>query len=153
MKGLLIANKDKLARDTIAAKVASDDYRISTTDSVVNSLENILDKSVQVVLLSGVFDENYVAKFVPLLKKCNRHLAIILMTDEIPLELLRHIRKEGIFYHALQPAGADSWDEIREAIACAFETYQAQEKIGCGRFRLARVRGLLSTLCIGGPLL
>ena len=130
MNGLLIANKDQIAREQVARLFGQDDYQVTTADSVVNSLEGILDKSIQVVLLGGVFDEQQIAKFVPLLKKCNRNLSIILVSDEMPLELLRRIRKEGIFYHALRPVEDESWDEIRQAVSCAFENYHARQEVG-----------------------
>ncbi len=140
MNGLLIANKNLAAREQVAALFEGDGYEITTADSVVNSLEGIIDKSIQVVLLGGVFDEQQVAKFVPLLKKCNRNLSIILVSDEMPLELLRRIRKEGIFYHALKPVGDESWDEIRQAVGCAFENYHARQGVS-GRV----LRGKAST--------
>jgi len=134
MNGLLIANKDEAARDQMAGLFRADGYEVTCTDSVVNSLEGILDKSIQVVLLGGIFDEQQIAKFVPLLKKCNRNLSIILVSDEMPLELLRRIRKEGIFYHALKPVGDESWDEIRQAVSCAFENYETRQSVGRCRF-------------------
>ena len=130
MDGLLIANKDQTARNEMAELFRGEAYRIVTTDSVANALAGILDKSVQVVLLGGAFDEQFVAQFVPLLKKCNRNLSIILVTEEMPLELLRRIRQEGIFYHALKPAEHESWDEIRQAVACAFQNYHVQQGVG-----------------------
>lgn len=133
MNGLLIANKSQAAREQMASLFVADGYQVTTADSVVNSLEGILDKSIQVVLLGGVFDEQQVSKFVPLLKKCNRNLSIILVSDEMPLELLRRIRKEGIFYHALKPVADESWDEIRQAVSCAFENYHARQSVG-GKF-------------------
>ena len=130
MNGLLIANKDQVAREQMSNLFEGDGYQVVVADSVVNSLEGILDKSIQVVLLGGIFDEQQIAKFVPLLKKCNRNLAIVLVSDEMPLELLRRIRKEGIFYHALRPVGDESWDEIRQAVSCAFENYHARQDVG-----------------------
>lgn len=127
MNGLLIANKDQLAREQMASKFKDTDYQITTIDSVVNALERILDKSIQVVLLGGSLDEQHISKFVPLLKKCNRNLSIILISDEMPLELLRRIRKEGIFYHALKPAASEGWDEIRQVVNCAFENYHERQ--------------------------
>ncbi|HEY5674808.1 MAG TPA: hypothetical protein VIR78_13960 [Malonomonas sp.] len=126
MKGLLIANEDRQARDQLAGLFVADDYQVTTTDSVVNALEGILDKTIQVVVLGGDFDELHVAKLVPLLKKCNQYISIILISDEMPLNLLRRIRKEGIFYHALQPAGKEGREEIYQAVHCAFRNYQAR---------------------------
>lgn len=130
MNGLLIANKDQAAREQMADVFQHEGYLVETADSVLNSLEGILDKSIQVVVLGGIFDEQQIVKFVPLLKKCNRNLSIILVSDEMPLELLRRIRKEGIFYHALRPAANESWDEIRQVVGCAFENYHAHQNAG-----------------------
>jgi len=123
MQGLLIADENRSARDQLAALFSKDNCRVTTTDSVVNALEGILDKTIQVVVLAGTFDEMHVVKLVPLLKKCNQFLSIILVTDEIPLNLLRKIRKEGIFYHALTPGGAEGREEIYQAVQCAFKNY------------------------------
>lgn len=126
MQGLLIANEDRESRDRLAELFSADDVQVETTNSVVNGLEGIIDKSIQVVALGGDFDEAHVAKLVPLLKKCNRHLSIILISDEISIELLRRIRKEGIFYHALKPAGDEGREEIRQAVLSAFRNYEAR---------------------------
>jgi len=126
MQGLLIANEDCQSRDQLADLFVADDYQVTTTDTVVNALEGILNKTIQVVVLAGNFDETHVAKLVPLLKKCNQYISIILVSDEMPLNLLRRIRKEGIFYHALKPAGDEGREEIYQAVHCAFRTYQAR---------------------------
>jgi len=126
MHGLLIANEDREARDRLAELFDADEIEVETTDSVYSGLEGILNKTTQVVVLGGDFDETHVAKLVPLLKKCNRYLSIILISDEISLNLLRRIRKEGIFYHALPPAGDDGREEIRQAVHCAFRNFEAR---------------------------
>lgn len=125
MQGLLIANKNQDERDQLAGIFSDDDYRIEKTASVADGLEGILNKTTQVIVLAGDYDEQHIVKLVPLLKKCNRHLSIILVTDEIPINLLRRIRKEGIFYHALPPVGEAGREEIHQAVSCAFRTYQA----------------------------
>jgi predicted component of type VI protein secretion system len=58
---------------------------------------------------------------VRLLKQCNRQLSIILVSDEQSLPLVRTIREEGIFYHALKPADLNDTEELRLAVKCAFE--------------------------------
>ncbi len=135
MNGLLVANKDQIVREQMVNLFCKDGYQVTAVDSVVNSLEGILNKTIQVVLLGGVLDEQQISKFVPLLKKCNRNLSIILVSNEMPLELLRRIRKEGIFYHALKPVEDEGWDEIRQAVSCAFENYHARQGIGRKLFR------------------
>ena len=124
MRGLLIANKNIEARNKLANLFKNDDYQVVTTDSVANSLEAIINKEIQVVVLDGFYDEHNVAKLVPQLKKCNRNISIILVTDDMPLNLVKKIRQEGIFYHALRPTADDHFMEIQEAVVFAFKKYE-----------------------------
>lgn len=130
MEGLLIANENQQAREHLAALFSKDSCQVTTTDSVVNALEGILEKRIQVVVLAGNYDETHVAKLVPLLKKCNHYLSIILVSDQMPLNLLRKIRNQGIFYHALTPAGEDGCEEIYQVVHCAFKTYRERSHAG-----------------------
>jgi len=152
MQGLLIANEDRDARSQLAALFEQDGYQVTTTDSVVNALEGILNKTIQVVVLAGELNEAMVSKLVPLLKKCNQQLSIILVADEIPLNLLRRIRKEGIFYHALTPAGEDGQDEIYQAVHYAFRNYREHSRAARSTPNLAlslrNGKAILSTLLL-----
>jgi len=58
---------------------------------------------------------------VPLLKRCNRKLTIVLIADDTPLPLIRKVREEGIFYHALRPTEPEGEEEIRQVVKCAVE--------------------------------
>jgi hypothetical protein len=77
-------------------------------------------------LLSSYFDELTADKLIPLLKKCNRHLNIILITESLSLPILRNLRREGIFYHSLKPAKPEDQEELRQAVHCAFENITRQ---------------------------
>ena len=96
-------------------------YNVIVTNSVANALYGILKKTAQVVLLGTKFDELTAADLIPLLKQCNRKLTIILVAADTSLPLIRKLRAEGIFYHALKPVNAEDREEIRQAVQCAFE--------------------------------
>ena len=72
-------------------------------------------------MLSTRFDEILATELIPILKKCNRNLTIILVASELPLALIRKARSEGIFYHALKPDKPSDEEELRQAVRCAFE--------------------------------
>jgi len=151
MRGLLIANKNNEARDQLANLFKEDDYQVVTTDSVANSLETIINKEIQVVVLDGLYDEHNVAKLVPLLKKCNRNISIILVTDDMPMNLVKKIRQEGIFYHALRPTADDHFVEIQEAVLCAFKKYEENTLTNYSAVKektMFPVKSLLSTLTL-----
>jgi DNA-binding NtrC family response regulator len=96
-------------------------YSVTVTSSVANALYGILKKTSQVVVLGSKFDELTAADIIPLLKQCNRNLPIILIAADTSLGLLRKLRCEGIFYHALKPVDAEDREEIRQAVHCAFK--------------------------------
>ena len=122
MQGLLIADEDLDSRKFMADLFIEAGYNVMVTNSAANVLYGILKKTAQVVLLSSEFDELTATDLIPLLKKCNRKLTIILVSNEISLPLIRKLRKEGIFYHALKPVKPEDREEIRQAVKCAFET-------------------------------
>ncbi|HMB15305.1 MAG TPA: hypothetical protein VKN62_03240 [Pelovirga sp.] len=151
MRGLLIANKNSGTRDQLANLFTDDDYQVVTTDSVANSLEAIINKEIQVVVLDGLYDEHNVAKLIPLLKKCNRNISIILVTDDMPINLVKKIRQEGIFYHALRPTADDHFVEIHEAVLCAFRKYEENTLTNYSAKKektMFPVKSLLSTLTL-----
>lgn len=153
MRGLLIANRDRQAREELAEMFSGKDYSIVMADTVAGALDAIVNNEIQVVVLDGQYDEQNVAKLIPLLKKCNRNLSIILVTDDMPINLVRRIRQEGIFYHALRATTEkESCEEISQAVHFAFKKYEESSNKGylfAGEKRgLMTAKSLLSTLLV-----
>jgi len=120
MLGLLIADKDLEARKQMADLFIEAGYNVLVTNTAANAIHGILKKAAQVVLLGSEFDDFTAGDLVPLLKKCNRDLTIILISDDASLPVMRKLRKEGIFYHALKPVQPEDKEELRQAVQCAF---------------------------------
>jgi DNA-binding NtrC family response regulator len=121
-QGLLIADEDLDSRKQMADIFIEAGYNVTVTNSAANVLHGILKKTAQVILISSEFDEITATELIPLLKKCNRDLTIILVSNDVSLPLIRKLRKEGIFYHALKPVKPEDRDEIRQAVQCAFNS-------------------------------
>lgn len=124
MQGLLIVDEDLDCRRLMADIFIDAGYNVTATNSLANALYGILKKTAQVVLLGNRFDELTAADIVPLLKQCNRRLSIILVAAETSLPLIRKLRKEGIFYHALKPQSLEDREEIHQAVVCAFRNME-----------------------------
>ncbi len=122
MTGLLIADKNMETRKQMASLLIKAGYDVMVTDSAAKAIHGVLKKTAQVVLLGVALDEFTSAEIIPLLKKCNRNLMIILVTDDAPLPMIRKARTEGIFYHALRPAEPEDEEEIRQVVKCALES-------------------------------
>lgn len=119
---ILLADKDSAIRREMADIFRGAGYRVDTTDSAVHAFCTILEKHTPVVLLGSDFDKKIaLPEMIRLLKKCNRQLTIILVSDEESLPTVRTIRQEGIFYHALKPTSREDAEEIRLAVECAFK--------------------------------
>jgi DNA-binding NtrC family response regulator len=127
MRGLLIAEQDGEFRKRLATLFIEAGYHVTVTDSAADALHDVLKNTAQVVIIGSVFDEVRATDLIPLLKRCNRNLNIILVTGELSLPLVRRLRKEGIFYHASKPVQPEDGEEIRQAVQCAFENLNQQE--------------------------
>jgi DNA-binding NtrC family response regulator len=119
MSRLLVADKDMNACRQIADILIEAGYDVMVTDSALGTMENVLNNNAQVLLLGTELEELNSAELLPLLNRCNRCLAIILVADETSLPLMRKLRKEGIFYHALRPVEKEGMEEIRQVVKCA----------------------------------
>jgi DNA-binding NtrC family response regulator len=121
MLELLIADKDMETRRRMANLLIEAGYDVMVTDSATKTINGVRKKKAQVVLLGAELGEFTFVELVPLLKRCNRKLTIVLIADDTPLPLIRKVREEGIFYHALRPTEPEGEEEIRQVVKCAIE--------------------------------
>ncbi len=121
MQILLIADRDEETRKRIAGFFNESEYSVIATDSVDVVLHDVLKKDARVILLGSEFDGLSAIKIIPLLKKCNQNLTIILISNEESPAIIRRFRREGIFYHALKPVNSDDQEELRQVVQCAFD--------------------------------
>ncbi len=127
MRLLLIADEDVQTRDSMTQLFGETEYEVVAADSVDVVMRDVLKKEAQVVLLGNAFDNIPAGDLIPILKKCNRNLTIILVSNEESLPLLRKLRREGIFYHALKPAAREDKEELLQAVKCAFDNVTGKE--------------------------
>ncbi len=120
MQLLLIADKNDETSRRIVGFFNGSEYKVIEANSVDVVLRNVLKKEANVVLLGSEFDGLSAMEIIPLLKKCNKNLTIILISNEESLPLIRRFRKEGIFYHALKPVNGNDKEELRQVVQCAF---------------------------------
>jgi len=130
-RGIIIADRDANFRSQVADHFRKAGYQVETTDSAVHVLCSILEKQTPVLLLGSDFDKKVSsADLIHLLKKCNRHLHVIMVSDGMPLGLTRQVRQEGIFYQAMKPATAGDTEELGLAVECAFKKHRASRRPG-----------------------
>ena len=122
---IIIADSDVAYCERMASFFNKTGYRVEATDSIDQVLKSIQETSAPVLLLGSDFGARVgSADLVHLLKKCNRHLQIIVVSNGMTLAHSRQLCQEGIFYRALKPAAAGEAEELGQAVACAFQKRQ-----------------------------
>lgn len=121
MRPLLIADRDASARQQMAEFFSKVGFPVIGVDSVEDVLRALLKKNPAVIVLGSDLDAVPLVQLVPLLRKCRPDLGIILVSDEATLSEMRRVRREGIFYHALKPVDDAGFEELQQAVHCAFE--------------------------------
>lgn len=122
-RGILIADSDTRLRSEMADFFSRQGYQVETTNSAVHAFCRILQRKIPVLLLGSDFDRKISSsEIVTLLKRCNRQLAIILVSETVLLPQAIKFREGEIFYHALRPETADDHKEVHQAVECAFKS-------------------------------
>jgi len=121
MLELLIADKDMGTRRRMANLLIEAGYDVMVTNSAMKTIDGVRKKKAQVVLLGDELGEFTFVELVPLLKRCNRKLTIVLIADDTSLPMIRKVREDGIFYHALRPTEPEGEEEIRQVVKYAVE--------------------------------
>ena len=122
---ILIADKDSVARQQMADFFANSHFEVETTASAAYAIAKIVQNHEQTVILGDTFEEKIaVVDVIALMRKCNKDLRIILVSDDSSLETLRKIREDGTFFHALKPHNQADNEEPRSAVECAVESFQ-----------------------------
>ena len=122
---ILIADRDNAARQQLAEFFENSHYVVETTASAAYAIAKIVQKNEPIVILGDSFEEKIAsADVIALMRKCNKNLRIILVSDDSSLETLRRMREDGIFYHALKPHNQEDHEELRSVVEYAVEGFQ-----------------------------
>ncbi len=123
---ILIADRDATARKEMAEFFKNSHFDVETTASAAYAIAKIVQKQEPIVILGDSFEEKIASvDVIALMRKCNKNLRIILVSDDSSLETLRRIREDGIFYHALKPHSLEDNEELRSVVECAVEGFHS----------------------------
>lgn len=122
---ILIADRDKAARQQLADFFDDSSFDVETTASAAYAIAKIVQKNEPIVILGDSFEETISSSDVTaLMHKSNKDLSIILLSDKSSLATLNSIRETGTFHHSLKPHHQEENDGLRSAVECAAEGYQ-----------------------------
>jgi DNA-binding NtrC family response regulator len=121
---ILIAYQDDSWVKELSNLLSDTGYRIETTKVVSEIIRKVRGSDTCVVLLDDKMEEIKACDLVPLFKKINPRVQIIVISAEESIGWVKRLRDGGIFYQAMKPVDLE---EIRSAVACAFEKIEREQ--------------------------
>ena len=122
-KTILIAYQDDLWARSLSTYFHSTGYRVETAKLVSEMIRRIRNGKTHVVLLDDEIEGVRACDLVPLFKKINSKVQVIVISSEVSIGLVKRLRGAGIFYQAMKPVDLE---EIKSAVECAFEKIERE---------------------------
>ncbi len=117
-KTILIAYQDDHWGKSLSTFLHSIGYKIEIAKMVSEMIRRVRKGNIHVVLLDDEIEGVKACDLVPLFKKIDDKIQIIVISSEVSLGLVKRLRGAGIFYQAMKPVDLG---EIKSAVECAFE--------------------------------
>jgi DNA-binding NtrC family response regulator len=122
-KTILIAYQDDLGTRTLSTFFHSQGYRVDTTRVMSEMIRRIRKGNIHVILIDDEIEGVKACEVVPLLKKIDPKIQIIVISSEESIGLVKRLRGAGIFYQAMKPVDLG---EVKSAVECAFEKVERE---------------------------
>jgi DNA-binding NtrC family response regulator len=122
-KTMLITYQDDLGAQSLLTFFHGIGYRVETAKVVSEMIRRVRNGKIHVILLDDEVEGVKASDLVPLLKKINSKVQIIVISSEESLGQVKRLRGAGIFYQAMKPVDLE---EIKAAVECAFEKIERE---------------------------
>jgi DNA-binding NtrC family response regulator len=122
-KTILIAYQDDLWTRSLSTFFHGIGYRVEVARVVSEMIRKVRSGNMHVVLLDDEIEGVKAYDVVPLLKRINERVQVIMISSEGSLSLVRRLRGAGIFYQAMKPVDLE---EVKSAVECAFEKIERE---------------------------
>ena len=117
-KTILVAYQDDLWANSLSSFFHDrSGYRVEAAKMVSEMIRKVRKGNIHVVLLEDEIEGVKACDLVPLLKKIDDKIQIIVISSDASLGLAKRLRGAGIFYQAMKPVDLE---EVKSAVSCAF---------------------------------
>jgi len=122
-KMILIAYQDDLWAKSLSTFFHNNGYKVEMAKMVSEMIRKVRNGNIHVVLLDDEIEGVKACDLVPLFKKIDYKIQVIVISSESSLGLVKRLRGAGIFYQAMKPVDLE---EINSAVKCAFEKVEKE---------------------------
>ncbi len=120
---ILIAYQDDLWARSLSTIFHGIGYRVETASMISDVIRKVRKGNIQVALLDDEIEGVRTCDLVPLFKRIEDKIQVIVISSEVSLGLVKRLRGAGIFYQAMKPVDLE---EIKSAVECAFEKIERE---------------------------
>ena len=120
---IFIAYQDDLQARSLSTYFHGLGYRVEIARLVSDIIRKIRSGKIRVILLDDEIEGVKACDLVPILKKIDPRIQVIVISSEESIGVVKRLRGTGIFYQALKPVDLG---EIRSAVECAFEKIERE---------------------------
>jgi DNA-binding NtrC family response regulator len=125
-KTILIAYQDDPWARSLSTFFHGIGYRVETLKMLSEMIRKVRKGGVDVVLLDDEVEGVKACDLVPLFKKLDDKIQVIVISSETSLGLVKRLRGAGIFYQAMKPVDLE---EIKSAVECAFKKIERENSV------------------------
>jgi len=122
-KTILVAYQDDLWARSLSTFFHDIGYNVETAKMVSEMIRNVRKGNIRVVLLDDEMEGVKACDLVPLFKKIDDKIQVIVISSDLALGPVKRLRGAGIFYQAMKPVDLE---EIKSAVECAFEKIERE---------------------------
>ena len=126
-KTILIAYQDDLWARSLSTFFHGIGYRVEMAKMVSEMIRKVRKGNIHVVLLDDEIEGVKACDLVPLFKKMDDKIQVIVVSSEASLGFVKRLRGAGIFYQAMKPIDLE---EIKSAVECACEKIERESLKG-----------------------
>ena len=127
-KRIIVGDSDKEVRQQLFLLLSSKGYEVKTTDSASDLIREV-ERTTGIIVLDAELSGMKAYEMIPLMKRINPKLPIIVMSASGSVELAQKIRNEGIFFYAMKPIDVD---EIEMVVESAFKKLAQETRFWAG---------------------
>ena len=119
---ILVADTNAKDRRFLLNLLTEEKFKVVTAQLGCDVIKKVQSMDVDIVIMDVDLVEMKGYEIVPILKKINSKLPIIMMSSDNSLERAKRVREKGVFYYAIKPLDTD---EIKAVINDATKTLHA----------------------------
>ena len=112
-KTVIVADSDEEVRKQLYLHLVGKGFDVRSAESA-SGLIQMVEKTTGIILLGLELSGMKAYEMIPILKKINPKLPIIVMSANSSVELAQRIRNEDIFFYAMKPLDVDEIERVVE---------------------------------------